>query len=397
MTISTMRFAGAVLLSLALGCAPADNNGGGTGGGPAPGSGGSASGGATSSGGASASGGAPSSGGAVGSGGASSSGGAPGSGGSASGGSASGGASNTGGAPAPGGQGGSGSGSGGRGGSSATGGSASGGGGGTNTGAGGNSAGAAQPSTGCGKTNPQVGSGSSPLTVSGHQYYVKLPSSYDANKPYRAIFMFNPTGNPITWAEQNAGFESLPSKDNAIRIYPHPANSSNGWVASDVSFFRPLYDTITANFCVDKARVFAAGESSGGDFSSILGCEHANVLRSVGPCSTKDVPSYPLNATTRKCTGQVTPVVIHGKNDNVVGPANGPKTRDFYVALNHCSSTSTPVTGYTDTLSNCVQYQGCDVPYPVYWCNHTDPNYSGTNHGWPAFAAKFLWGLWSSY
>jgi hypothetical protein len=89
--------------------------------------------------------------------------------------------------------------------------------------------------------------------------------------------------------------------------------------------------------------------------------------------------------------------VIHGKNDNVVGPANGPKTRDFYVALNHCGTTTQPVAGYTDTLSNCVQYQGCDAGFPVYWCLHTDPNYSNTNHGWPAFAAKMTWGVFSSY
>jgi len=40
-------------------------------------------------------------------------------------------------------------------------------------------------------------------------------------------------------------------------------------------------------------------------------------------------------------------------------------------------------------------YEGCDAGYPVYWCNHTDPNYSNTNHGWPAFAPKFLWALFS--
>jgi polyhydroxybutyrate depolymerase len=41
-----------------------------------------------------------------------------------------------------------------------------------------------EPSTGCNKANPQTGSAQSPLTVSGHQYYVKLPTNYDASKPY---------------------------------------------------------------------------------------------------------------------------------------------------------------------------------------------------------------------
>lgn len=255
----------------------------------------------------------------------------------------------------------------------------------------------ADPSAGCGKANPQTGSGQNPLTVSSHQYYVKLPGGYDANKPYPVLFMFNPTNNPITWAEQNAGFENNGAKDAWIRVYPHPANMNSGWGANDVSFFQPLYDAITNNFCVDKARAFAAGESSGGDFSSILGCEHADKLRAVAPCATKAVPQYPLNAAQRSCTGQVTAVVIHGKMDTVVGPENGPLTRDFYVDLNNCDSSSQPVQGYTDSMSNCIEYQGCDEGFPVFWCQHTDPEYNNTNHGWPRFAAKFIWETFSTY
>ncbi len=256
-----------------------------------------------------------------------------------------------------------------------------------------------QPSAGCnsGNSSPGVGSAGNPLMVSGHQYYVKLPSGYDGSTPYLAIFMFNPTGNPIDWAEKNAGFESNGAADGAIRIYPHPANSSSGWGSGDVSFFQPLYDTVIADYCVDESRMFAAGESSGGDFSSILGCEFGDKLRSVAPCATKPVGGYPLNVSQRDCVGEVTAVVIHGANDNVVGPENGPATRDFYTELNHCGDSSEPVEGYTDSMSNCVEYQGCDEGFPVFWCLHNDPEYSGTNHGCPHFAADFLWELWSSY
>ncbi|MEO8900262.1 MAG: hypothetical protein ABI488_01570 [Polyangiaceae bacterium] len=254
------------------------------------------------------------------------------------------------------------------------------------------------PSSGCNKANPATGSSGSPLTVSGHQYYVKLPTGYDASKAYPVMMMFNPTGNPISWAESNAGFETTGPKEAWIRAYPTMAVNANGWGASDVAFFQPFYDQILASYCVDKARVFAGGESSGGDFASILGCEYGDKIRATGPCSTKPVNGYALDVPTkRQCKGEVTAVVIQGKNDNVVGPANGPKTRDFYGALNHCGTTTMPVAGYTDTLSNCVMYQGCDADHPVYWCNHTDPNYGNTNHGWPAFANKFLWALFSTY
>ena len=256
----------------------------------------------------------------------------------------------------------------------------------------------AVPSTGCGKANPPPGSSSSPLMVSGHQYYVKLPTNYDPNTPYPMLMMFNPTGNPLSWAEGNAGFETTGPKEAWIRAYPTMANNANGWGPSDVAFFEPFYEQLLASYCVDSARVFAAGESSGGDFASILGCEYGDKLRATAPAATKAVTGYALDVPTKRpCKGEVTAVVIHGKNDNVVGPANGPKTRDFYAALNHCSTDTMQVPGYSDTLSNCVMYQGCDAGFPVYWCNHTDPNYNNTNHGWPAFAHKFLWELFSSY
>lgn len=264
-------------------------------------------------------------------------------------------------------------------------------------GSGGDDSGAPQPSAGCGSPAPQLGSAASPLTISGHQYYVKLPASYDESTPHRVLFMFNPTGNPINWAEDNAGYEKNGAKDAAIRVYPHPANSSNGWGASDVAFFEPLYDEIMGSFCADEARVFAAGESSGGDFSSILGCEHGDKFRAIAPCATKPVGGYALDANSRQCTGQVASIVIHGKNDNVVGPENGPLTRDFYSALNNCSAMSEPVEGYTDNLSNCVMFTGCDDGFPVYWCQHEDPEYGNTNHGWPRFAANMTWEIFEAF
>jgi poly(3-hydroxybutyrate) depolymerase len=151
------------------------------------------------------------------------------------------------------------------------------------------------------------------------------------------------------------------------------------------------------SFCVDETRVFAVGESSGGDYASVLGCEHGDKLRGVGPCATKPVNGYALNAAQRNCTGDVTAIVIHGLNDSVVGSANGPATRDFYVDVNECSNTSEPVSGYTDSMSNCVMYTGCKEGFPVYWCQHQDPNYGGTQHGWPGFAAEMTWEVFSAY
>jgi polyhydroxybutyrate depolymerase len=254
---------------------------------------------------------------------------------------------------------------------------------------------APKPSAGCGKASPQVGSSGSPLMVSGHQYYVKLPTGYDANTPYKTVIMFNPTGNPIDWAEKNAGFEAV-AKD-AIRVYPHPSNSSNGWGQGDEAFFAPLFEKVTGDYCMDLARVFAGGESSGGEFVGWIGCEHADKVRAVAPGAPKALPGSALDASTRKCTGQVSAIVINSPKDNVLMPPQGDQMLAFYRDLNHCTSMSTPVTGFTDKLSNCVEYQGCDAGFPVFQCHHEDPTYSSTYHGWAAFAAKMIWAQWSTY
>lgn len=273
--------------------------------------------------------------------------------------------------------------------------------GGMDNGTGGEMAGGGEPvpSDGCGTANPPTGSSNNPLSA-GKPYYVKLPNGYDPETPYKLIFVFNPTGNPITWAENSAGYEQVAS--DAIRVYPHEnpndlSTSPGGWGADDVSAFPTLYDAVMGDYCVDTSRVFAVGESSGGDYVSILGCEHGDKLRGVGPCATKNVPQYQLNVDQRDCVGDVTAIVIHGLNDSVVGSANGPATRDFYVDVNECSDSSEPVTGYTDTMSNCVMYTGCKEGFPVYWCQHQDPNYGGTQHGWPGFAAEMTWEVFSAY
>jgi hypothetical protein len=56
---------------------------------------------------------------------------------------------------------------------------------------------------------------------------------------------------------------------------------ASGWYANDVLSFQPLYDQVMGAYCV-VARV-RSPESSGGEFCSILRCEHANKLRAIAP------------------------------------------------------------------------------------------------------------------
>ena len=108
-------------------------------------------------------------------------------------------------------------------------------------------------------------------------------------------------------------------------------------------------------------------------------------LTAIVPVATKNVSGYPLNVAERNCKGQVSAIVVHGIKDSAVGAEGEPNTTNFYRELNQCSADSDPVPGYTDSLSNCVQYRGCDPLGEVAFCYHSNSAYRGTYHGYPPF------------
>ncbi len=249
------------------------------------------------------------------------------------------------------------------------------------------------PSAGCGKANPQTGSSGSPLNASNHNYYVKLPNGYDANTPYPVMIVFPPTGNPITWSEQSAGYEQ--AAPDAIRVYTHMSNQSSGWQPNETSFFQGLYDAITGNFCTDETRIFAGGESSGGEFAGFVGCEYGDIVRGVVPTAPKQT-SWQINLGSQNCKGNPTAIVIWSPMDNVLAQPAGPDFRDFYRDMNMCDQASSPVEGWTDSMSNCEMFEGCIEGSNTYFCMHNDPEYSNTYHGWPHFAAEMTWQVFSA-
>ncbi len=249
------------------------------------------------------------------------------------------------------------------------------------------------PSAGCGQANPQTGSRNGPISVSNHNYYVKLPNGYDPNTPYKVMIVFPPTNNPITWSEDSAGYEQ--AAPDAIRVYTHMSNEGSGWQPNETSFFQGLYDAITSNFCVDENAIFAGGESSGGEFAGFIGCEYGDIVRGVVPTAPK-VTNWQINLGSHECKGNPTAIVIWSERDSVLSQPAGSQFRDFYRDMNMCDQTSSPVEGWTDDMSNCQMFEGCLDGSNTYYCMHNDPEYGNTYHGWPHFAAEMTWQVFSA-
>jgi hypothetical protein len=126
-----------------------------------------------------------------------------------------------------------------------------------------------------------------------------------------------------------------------------------------------------------------------------IGCENGDLLRGIAPGSTKSVNGWALDASKHECKGHPAAIVIQSPDDNVVHFTAGPLVRDMYSTINGCSTEADPVEGYTDMLSNCEQYRDCMAGSPVYFCQHHDPTYQSTYHGWAAFAGKMTWEVFS--
>jgi polyhydroxybutyrate depolymerase len=247
------------------------------------------------------------------------------------------------------------------------------------------------PSAGCDPANPEPAQGLASLMIRGlaAEYLLTLPEGYDGSQALPLIFAFHGRARTYQQFEQvdASGLQSeLGSR--AILVYPQ-AQGGEGWtnegeLEPSLEFFDSLYAQLLANYCVDRSHVFAVGHSSGGFFSHSLACRYGERLRGIGVVAGTLLES--------ECSGYVAAVMIHGVRDSVVDFSRGASARDFLLTRNGCTPDTLP-----GPDGPCVTYQGCEPGLPIAWCEHDEPTYDDTNHGWPSFAshtiADFLFSL----
>jgi polyhydroxybutyrate depolymerase len=240
------------------------------------------------------------------------------------------------------------------------------------------------PSPGCGKSGrPQGGT----VTVANDHIY-RFPATYDGKTPMPLIMAFHANANPNT---QLADITRGSALDNNY-VMAFGKSAGQGWVLNtDSPRIDGWYKDLLNNYCIDESRVFATGHSSGAQLIVQLLCRGETRFKAVAPvASSMYCARWPALPT----------LLIHGANDmeraNTNQDANGRKDLGPYLASNACSmntagynvATCQSQNGGGQVNPGCVRYQGCSEP--MIWCNHNDPNYSGTNHGWPCFANQAI-------
>jgi poly(3-hydroxybutyrate) depolymerase len=270
--------------------------------------------------------------------------------------------------------------------------------------------GTAAASAGCGKS-PTLASGNHTIQSSGQNrtYILRVPASYDMNRPYRLVVGYHWLGGTANDVDSGGtdgynwsyyGLRRLADSANNSTIFVAPQGFNNGWANSggqDVTFTDDLLNQLQSGLCVDTTQIFAAGFSYGGAMSYSIACSRANVFRAVAVYS---------GATLSGCSGGTQPIAymgIHGISDTVLNISQGRALRDRFVSNNGCTAQNPPEPGQGSRTHIVTAYSGCRTGYPVVWAafdgGHTPGPIDGCNgcQGWQTWTSGEVWKFFTQF
>ncbi len=243
-------------------------------------------------------------------------------------------------------------------------------------------------------TLPPMAPGASTVTVTsgGRQRtaHLVVPPGYDGKSYAPLLLLYHGYLEDAARIEASTGMTPIAGKHGVIVVYPQGVSNSfnagpqccgtaSATQIDDVEFTKDLLDKLESELCVDAKRVYAAGFSNGGMFSSRLGCELGSRIAAIAPVSG------PI--AVKSCTpSRPIPVIeFHGTSDIVVPYNGGGLGGAMSVAdaiklwkTNSGCTDATPKTVFKNGDTTCTEYQSCKAGANVELCT-----ISSGGHQWP--------------
>jgi polyhydroxybutyrate depolymerase len=244
-------------------------------------------------------------------------------------------------------------------------------------------------SAGCGGATPaasgQMVAGTVNASARTRTFHVTTPEVYDTTKAYALVLVLHGAGD--TSPETMNEWFVAPDYPSAIYVYPQalPRTRKDGsggniprWDldgSEDLAFYDSLVDRLEGAYCVDTARVFAAGFSSGGNFAQQLGCLRSASLRGFAAVAGP-------GPFTTKCGGAIAAWMTHDVDDKALSVEGARDSRDFWAGHDACGAKWSPSAKLPPA---CTTNTGCAAATPLVYCET-----KGIGHEVPPFASKAI-------
>ncbi|KAH0085948.1 alpha/beta-hydrolase, partial [Aureobasidium melanogenum] len=248
------------------------------------------------------------------------------------------------------------------------------------------------------------------FTTSGgvlRSYLLHIPSSYNINTPAPIAFSYHGRTETPQDQESISGMSNETMNPNYLVVYPQAIDLQwQGDPAAvgydDIGFTMELLANLSSTFCIDSARVYAAGKSNGGGFAAnVLACDPqaSRIFAGFAGASgayyqgTTDVGCTDATVTF-SCNPGRYPVPIfttHGDADTTIPYTGGgrrgrclpsiPLFMTSWAVRNSLGSSNTSVSLYNN---NVVRYDYGNASFPQLSAHYY---VHGLGHTWPSLAA----------
>jgi polyhydroxybutyrate depolymerase len=151
-------------------------------------------------------------------------------------------------------------------------------------------------------------------------YRLAVPSGYRPSSPTPLILVFHGSGSD---AVETSIYTQMPTRaSRAGFLVATPDALSKQWQVSlpgastaDLAFVSALIADLSARYCVDGARIYAAGISLGSEFAAIAACTASERIAAIGLVAAEFL--------LRPCAGPISVIAFHGTADPIVAYPSG--------------------------------------------------------------------------